>query len=106
MLEEELGAEELDYAEFMRPFIKSRVAVLRDNELTNDLQMRWPEGCPGPSKYETDEQTEAILDVLDKIEADYGIAFSGDDPRGTTGHSTEWQVTNKAPGVVQKEEDQ
>ena len=105
MLDREMGAEPLDYPEFMRPFVKSRVAAIRDDkDASADLVMMWPEGCPSPAQYTTDEQAEMILDLLDKIEAKYGLTFPGDDPRGMpNGHHSSYSVTNKAPGVVQKE---
>ena len=105
MVTQAFDAEVVDYAEMMRPFIKQRIKTIRDNtDAANELAMTWPEGCPSPAQYTTDEQAEAILDLLDKIESKYGFMFPSGDPRGaTSGHHDVYSITNKAPGVVQKE---
>ena len=105
MVTQAFDAEVVDYAEMMRPFIKQRIKTIRDNtDAANELAMTWPDGCPSPAQYTTDEQAEAILDLLDKIESKYGFMFPSGDPRGaTSGHHDVYSITNKAPGVVQKE---
>lgn len=94
-----------EFVELMRPFLKLRIAALREHtEASHDVQMNWPSGVPGPNKIETDAQMTKALDVIDKIETKYGLPFLGGDPRGqTSGHSSSYSITNKAPGVVQKE---
>lgn len=95
-----LDAEILDDAGFvaeMLPFIKSRMATIREHpEALKQLSFKWPEGCPAPKGIETAEQVTAVLDLLDKIEAQYGFTFPEGDPRVIPGvHADDLNTTNR-----------
>lgn len=96
---------DVQFVEIMVPFIKLRLAQIRSVEdASAEVQMTWPEGVPGPGKIEADWQVTAVLDLLDKIEAKYGLQFPEGDPRvPASGHNRDFSITNTAPGVVRKE---
>lgn len=76
-----------DWIEMMTPFIRDRMKAIRDNpEATQHLLTFWPADTPSPKAgFETAEQVTAVLNLLDKTEAKYGLEWPGGDPRGTPG---------------------
>jgi len=80
----------------MMPFVKQRMKTMREHpQALQRLTMKWPEGCPPPKGITTAEQVTKILDLLDKIEAEFGFTFPGDDPRTTPGaHKSAGPVSN------------
>jgi len=62
------------------------------------LILLWPEGLPTPKKgVETPEQMVTLLNLLDKVEAEFSIPFSVSDPRyeGMKGHRNEIDRSNE-----------
>lgn len=88
----------------MIPFIKSRMAVMRENaDALKLLTLKWPIDCPPPNKIETDEQVKSVLDLLDFIEAELGLPFPVGDPRVIEGvHADDLNTTN-SPRSREKE---
>jgi hypothetical protein len=88
-----------DWVGMMLPYVKARIAAIRDDpDALKQLQVFWPEECPSPKKGITDPyQLTALLDHLDKVEADHGLTFVGDDPRTTAGAHQGAGPVNNAP---------
>ena len=83
----------------MFPFIKSRIATIRDSPpAAADLPMVWPSDVPAPKAMTEVHQYIKVLDVLDALETKYGIQFPAGDPRVVPGvHSSEAAVSNLPP---------
>jgi hypothetical protein len=96
-----------EFVEVMLPFIRSRMAAIRQNsDALKALAFKWPDGVPSPKSITTASEVSAVLDLLDKIEADFGFPFLGDDPRVTPGaHLSAGPVSN-TPRSGQKERSQ
>ena len=82
---ERVGALEIDVAldnanEALLDYIKVRIAVVRTNErAAQTLLQRWPSGVPTPKQGLSDEaHIIKVLDLLDKIEAEYSLPFQPD----------------------------
>lgn len=88
-----------EWMDAMFPYIKERIAAVKDNpDAVKALQMRWPDGCPPPKAMVEPDQYTAVLDVLDKIEADYGLPFVVPHPLSEPGvHSSESAISNEVP---------
>ena len=75
-----------DWLEMMLPFARARINALRDHpQATQQLMNFWPDGVPVPKDISEAEHLTLVLDLLDKIEAEHGFTFPGDDPRITPG---------------------
>lgn len=72
--------------EEMSAYIHNRIQTIGQNEKAkNTLIARWPEGLPTPKKgLESFEQVTTLLDLLDRVEAEYSIPFLHIDPRLAT----------------------
>jgi hypothetical protein len=64
-----------------------RINTIRDHSDARTLLMRlWPEGLPTPKKgLETSEQVDTLLNLLNKVEAEFSFTFPEGDPRVSTG---------------------
>lgn len=84
LLVEELGAIPLD-AQQCIDYISSRIKTIRDHPEAMQLMLRkWPEGVPTPKKGLSEpEHIEQVMDLLDKVEAEHGLPFLPNDPRGS-----------------------
>lgn len=89
----------IDWVNDMIPFIKERAAVIRDHpQALTRMMALWPEGCPPPKNITEPEHITMALDLLDKIEADFGLPWPGNDPRSKPGaHLSSGPVSNKVP---------
>ena len=81
-----VGEEDGEWVEVMLPFVKARMKAIREHpDALKSLSFKWPDGVPAPKHITTAEQVTAVLDLLDKIEADFGLSFPSGDPRVKTG---------------------
>lgn len=109
---EKLGAEPVDvsttpnedlavWTDSMIEFIKGRMKTIRDNpDAVKALSFAWPEGVPAPKSLSEPDHVRQVLDLLDKIEADFGLTFPENDPRVTPGVHKSDLVTSNEPPVV------
>jgi hypothetical protein len=101
-VEVEVEAEVFDdkaWMDMLFPFIKARIATIRDNVgAAADLPMVWPKDVPPPKAMNEVHHFIKILDMLDALEAQHGVQFPINDPRGVPGvHSSEAAVNNFPP---------
>jgi hypothetical protein len=89
--------EDYEWLDVMLPFAQSRIEVIGGIPEARATLMRvWPEGVPPPAAGPTAAQLSTILNVLDAVEAAYTIPFPAD-PRGSTGHTSQVDRSNKQP---------
>jgi len=83
----------------MATYCQQRITTIGENPKAKDtLIMRWPEGLPTPRKgLENFDQVITLLNLLDKIEAQYSIPFIHSDPRTAfrRGHKSQDNRTNE-----------
>ena len=81
------------------PFIKQRIATIRDNVgAAADLPMVWPKDVPPPKAMNEVHHYIKVLDMLDALEAKHGVQFPINDPRGVPGvHGSQAAVNNLPP---------
>lgn len=87
-----------EWIDKMVPYIRHRLAQINEHEAARkQLLVFWPKGLPTPKQGYTDvEQVSTVLGLLDKIEADHGLTFVGDNPNIEPGvHSSEVNRSNK-----------
>jgi hypothetical protein len=69
-------------------FVRRRIAAVRSHnpDAVKRLMTLWPEGVPTPKTGLSDpDDIEQVLNVLDKVEAEFGMTFPSDDPRSKPG---------------------
>jgi hypothetical protein len=69
-------------------FAQARIAAIRahDPKAVKRLMTLWPEGVPTPKKGLSDpDDVERVLNVLDKVEAEFSVTFPSGDPRSQPG---------------------
>jgi hypothetical protein len=86
------------YAELVE-FIRRRIAAIRakDPAATKRLLVLWPDGVPTPKTGLSEpDHIEQVLNVLDKVEAEFSIAFPSGDPRVQPGVHRSAAVTSNS----------
>ena len=102
-LQTELGAEvvaDLDLLPALTEFAKARIKTIGEDPKAKDtLILRWPADLPSPKKgIDKPYDMIRLLDLLDKIEAQYSIPFLHEDPRAihqSSGHKSKLRTDNK-----------
>lgn len=81
-----LGYDEMMIAQ-LSDWCQVRINTIRDHSDARTLLMRlWPEGLPTPKKgLQTSEQVDTLLNLLNKVEAEFSFTFPEGDPRVSTG---------------------
>ena len=96
------------WVEMMVPFIKGRIKAIGENPgARQKLKVHWPADTPPPGKLEDPGDVTKVLDLLDKIEAEFGLTFAPGDPRTATSgsHSEMPKNTNQQPSKAQATKD-
>ncbi|WP_395160878.1 hypothetical protein [Ilumatobacter sp.] len=94
-----------EWMDAMFPFIKARIATIKDHsDAGSHLALHWPEGCPPPKAMVEPHHYTQVLNVLDKVEADYGMTFPENDPRVVLGvfEGDQAHPTNNPPSLSQE----
>jgi hypothetical protein len=102
-LQTELGAEvvaDVDLLPALTEFAKARIKTIGEDPKAKDtLILRWPADLPSPKKgIDKPYDMIRLLDLLDKIEAQYSIPFLHEDPRAihqSSGHKSKLRTDNK-----------
>lgn len=101
-LETELGAEvvaDVDMLPALIEFCKLRIKTIGEDPKAKDtLILRWPADLPTPKKgIEKPGDVVRLLDILDKIEAQFSIPFLHQDPRNVhrKGHKSKADLSNE-----------
>lgn len=101
---EAVGGEVVDQAtadrewlELMTPWVQARLNDVRDHAKARQYLMhRWPEGVPTPKQGIIEiEHMRLVLDLLDKTEAEFELAFPTVRPDNAFGHSSEMNRNNQ-----------
>lgn len=77
--------------EEMVAYTAARIRTIAEHEeAKKSLILWWPTDCPTPKsgKLINPDDMVRVLNVLDKVEANYSIPFQHTDPRGTMGHKS------------------
>jgi hypothetical protein len=102
-----IDADDEEFVATMLPFVRSRMAAIRETpDALKALAFKWPDGVPSPKSISTAPQVTAVLELLDKIEADFGLPFPSDDPRVNPGAHQSAGSASNTPRSGQKERSQ
>lgn len=84
--------------EEMVAYCHARVTTIAEYPEAKDaLILWWPEGLPTPKSGKLSEPDDIVklLNLLDKVEANYSVPFMHTDPRKTTGHKDQVDRSNE-----------
>lgn len=110
-LQEELGATVEGEAsiEEMVAYCAARIKTIGQYPKAKDsLILWWPEGLPTPKSGKLTEGADIVtlLNLLDKVEANYNVPFMHDDPRKSSGHKSQTDRSNERGLIPQAKEAQ
>lgn len=89
-----------EWIKLMTVWIKARLKQVNEHdEARTRLLQSWPEGHPTPKQgFSSVDEVEIVLNLLDKIEADFSLPFVGGNPNSEQGvHSNDVNRSNR-PG--------